>query len=84
LRTHGNLALGWSIFGIEWAAVVAGMVFKIWTTGRYRYLSTVAYVIMGWVVIVAIVPVARALGGLGTMWLALGGGLYTLGTVFYL
>jgi hemolysin III len=84
LRTHGNLALGWSIFGVEWSAVVAGMVFKIWTTGRYRYLSTVAYVIMGWVVIVAIVPVARALGGLGTMWLALGGGLYTLGTVFYL
>jgi hemolysin III len=36
------------------------------------------------VVVVAIVPIVRALGGFGTMWLALGGALYTLGTVFYL
>lgn len=84
LRTSGHAAMGWTIFGIEWAAVVAGILFKVWTTGRYRYLSTLAYVIMGWVVIIAIVPVARALGGLGTMWLAVGGGLYTLGTLFYL
>ena len=84
LRTSGNAAMGWTIFGIEWAAVVAGILFKIWTTGKYRYLSTLAYVVMGWVVIIAIVPVARALGGIGTMWLAVGGGLYTFGTVFYL
>ena len=84
LRTSGNAAMGWTIFGIEWAAVVAGILFKIWTTGKYRYLSTLAYVVMGWVVIIAIVPVSRALGGIGTMWLAVGGGLYAFGTVFYL
>jgi hemolysin III len=84
LRANGHAALGWTIFGIEWAAVIAGIIFKVKTTGRFRYISTLAYIVMGWVVIFAIVPVARALGGMGTMWLAIGGGLYTFGTVFYL
>ena len=77
-------AMGWTIFGIEWAAMIVGIVFKVRTTGRFRVVSTLAYIVMGWVVIFAIVPIVKALGGLGTMWLALGGALYTLGTVFYL
>ena len=76
--------LAWTVFGIEWGMAVAGILFKIWTTGRFRYLSTSAYVIMGWVALAAIVPLIRSLHGLGTMWLATGGGLYTLGCVFYL
>ena len=76
--------LAWAVFGIEWGMAVAGILFKIWTTGRFRYLSTSAYVIMGWVAVAAIVPLIRSLHGLGTMWLATGGGLYTIGCVFYL
>lgn len=76
--------LAWSIFGIEWGMALVGIFFKIWTTGRFRYLSTSTYVIMGWVAIAAIVPLVRELHGLGTMWLATGGGLYTLGCIFYL
>lgn len=76
--------LAWTIFGIEWGAALAGIVFKLRTTGRFRFLSTSAYVVMGWVAITAIVPLVRTLHGLGTMWLAVGGGLYTLGCVFYL
>ena len=75
--THPGLA--WSIFGIEWGAALIGVIVKVWTTGRFRYLSTSAYVIMGWAAVTAIVPLIRALEGLGTMWLAVGGGLYTLG-----
>ncbi len=77
-------ALAWSIFGIEWGMALIGILFKVWTTGRFRYVSTSAYVIMGWVALAAIVPLVRALDGMGTMWLATGGGLYTLGCVFYL
>ena len=80
----GHPVLAWTIFGIEWGAALVGILFKVWTTGRFRFLSTVAYVVMGWVAIAAIVPLARSLDGLGTMWLAVGGGLYTLGCVFYL
>ena len=76
--------LAWTIFGIEWGAALAGMAFKLRTTGRFRLVSTSAYVVMGWVAITAIVPLVRTLHGLGTMWLAVGGGLYTLGCVFYL
>ena len=79
-----NPALAWSVFGIEWGMVVAGIVFKLRTTGRFRYLSTAAYVVMGWVAIGAIVPLVRALHLEGSVWLFLGGGLYTLGCVFYL
>ena len=76
--------LAWTVFGIEWGMALAGIFFKIRTTGRFHYLSTSAYVIMGWVALAAIVPLIRSLHGLGTMWLATGGGLYTLGCVFYL
>ena len=84
LRAGGHAALGWTIFGVEWAACIAGVVFKAFTTGRYKYLSTGAYVAMGWMAIVALPWLLRDLGGYGTMWLTLGGGLYTLGCLFYL
>jgi len=77
-------ALAWTIFGVEWGAALAGMLFKVKTTGRFRYLSTSAYALMGWAALAAIVPLVRSLSGLGTMWLTLGGGLYTLGCIFYL
>ena len=76
--------LAWTIFGVEWGAALAGIFFKLRTTGRFRFLSTSAYVVMGWVALCAIVLLVRSLRGLGTMWLALGGGLYTVGCVFYL
>lgn len=77
-------ALAWSIFGIEWGATFLGILFKIRTTGKFRYISTFAYIVMGWAALMAIVPLVRQLQGLGTMWLLTGGGLYTLGCVFYL
>ena len=65
-------------------AALAGVLFKIKTTGRFRYLSTFAYAVMGWMAVIAAVPLARTLHGAGMAWLVIGGGLYTLGCVFYL
>ena len=79
-----NPGLAWTVFGLEWGMAVLGVVFKLRTTGRFRYVSTSAYLVMGWVALAAIVPLVRSLHGMGTMWLATGGGLYTLGCVFYL
>lgn len=76
--------LAWTVFGIEWGLTLVGVSFKAATTGRYRCVSTLSYVVMGWVAVLAIVPLIHALHGMGTMWLVLGGGLYTLGCVFYL
>ncbi len=80
----GNPVLAWSVFGVEWGATIAGVLFKVVTTGRFRIFSTLAYIVMGWMAVVAVVPLVRSLQGLGTMWLMLGGGLYTVGCVFYL
>ena len=76
--------LAWTIFGVEWAATIVGILFKVWTAGRFKFVSTVAYVVMGWMAILAIVPLIHSLHGMGTMWLMVGGGLYTLGSIFYM
>lgn len=76
-------AWGWALFGIVWAAAVAGIVFKLFWIDAPRWLSTSLYLIMGWLVVIAIVPVVRSLGGAGTGWLAAGGLFYTVGAVIY-
>jgi hemolysin III len=74
---------GWSLFGIVWSIAVLGVVFKfLWLTAP-RWLSTGLYIAMGWVVIVAIWPLSKALPHGGLFWLALGGLFYTVGAVIY-
>lgn len=76
-------ALGWSLFAAIWALALAGVVFKLFFTGRFRLLSTAIYVAMGWLVLVAIKPVMAALDAWTFGWLVAGGAFYTLGTFFY-
>jgi len=76
--------LGWTLFGVIWGLAVAGMVFKLFFTGRFRSLSTAVYIAMGWLVVVAARPIAEALPGSVLLWLAVGGIAYTAGTAFYL
>lgn len=74
---------GWSLFGIIWALAVAGVTMKFWFAGRFRVLSTLLYLAMGWLVVIALRPMLRAVPATG-LWLLLAGGLsYTLGTAFY-
>ena len=74
---------GWSLFGFIWGLAVAGVVFKLYFTGRFPRLSTAIYIAMGWLVVIAAGPLARALGP-GTLgWLLAGGITYTAGTLFY-
>ena len=76
-------SLGWWLFAAIWMLAVAGIVFKLFFTGRFKLLSTIIYVAMGWLVLTAIVPVFRALDGWTFGWLLAGGACYTLGTFFY-
>lgn len=77
-------AWGWSLFGVIWGLAVAGVVFKLFFTGRFKALSTAIYIAMGWLVVIAIVPLTRALDPLTLAWLVAGGVTYTLGTIFYM
>jgi hemolysin III len=74
---------GWSLFGVIWALAVAGIIFKCFTTGRWHFLSTTIYILMGWIVVVAIQPLLRALEWQGLLWLLAGGLFYTGGVVFF-
>ncbi|HWK90168.1 MAG TPA: hemolysin III family protein [Longimicrobium sp.] len=74
---------GWSLFGVAWGLAVAGVVFKLFFTGRFPRISTAIYIGMGWMAVVAIVPMLERLSGVTLAWLVAGGLAYTAGTVFY-
>ena len=74
---------GWGLFAAIWTLALAGVVFKLFYTGRFPRLSTLIYVAMGWLVLVALKPLLGALDGWTLGWLFAGGACYTLGTVFY-
>jgi hemolysin III len=74
---------GWSLFGGIWALAVGGIVLKVFGGVRFPILSTVLYLIMGWLVMIAIVPLWHRMPHAGFIWLTLGGLSYTLGVLFY-
>ncbi|MEK8128466.1 hemolysin III family protein [Paenibacillus filicis] len=76
--------LGWSLLGIVWGLALAGILFKMFFTGRFNVLSTLFYIGMGWMVLFAFKPLQQMLPEPGIAWLVAGGILYTLGTIFYL
>jgi hemolysin III len=74
---------GWALLGTVWGLAVLGGLQDLRPRSEARILSVVIYVVMGWIVLVAIVPLFKALGPAGFTWVAAGGVLYTVGIVFY-
>ena len=74
---------GWSLFGIVWGLAVLGGLQDLRPRNDARVLSVVIYLLMGWVAVVALVPLLQVLGVAGFAWLAVGGLFYTVGIVFY-
>lgn len=75
---------GWSLFGIVWFLALAGVVMKTFVAGKKdHWISTALYLAMGWLVVVALGPVMRALPPGGFAWLVAGGVFYTLGVAFF-
>jgi len=77
-------AWGWSLFGVVWGLAVSGIVFKLFFTGRFKLVSTLLYIAMGWIIVIAAKPMMKRLNPLTIAWLIAGGLAYTLGTIFYL
>ncbi len=74
---------GWSIFGVVWGLALAGIVIKIFFMNVPRWISTLIYLIMGWVCIVASYPIATSLQPACIAWLIAGGFFYSIGAVIY-
>ena len=75
---------GWSLFGTVWGLAALGILQELWIAKGARWLSLCIYLLMGWVALVAVVPLIRALSWSGFAWVAAGGLVYTAGIVFYL
>jgi len=79
---HG--VLGWTIFGVIWSLACVGVVLTIFFVQRFKLLSTICYIGMGWLILVCLKPLAAVLPTAGLGWLIAGGVFYTVGAVFYL
>lgn len=75
--------VGWTIFGVSWGLALIGIIFKVFYFGRYDRISTIAYVLMGWVIIFAIKPLIDELPLKGLLWLFGGGLAYSFGALLY-
>ena len=75
--------IGWMIFGASWGMALIGITLKLFFTGKYDVLSTLTYVVMGWIIVFAIKPLVNNLSYDGLVWLVAGGLSYTVGAILY-
>jgi len=75
---------GWVVFGIQWTIACIGIVFKVFYTGKYDLISTLMYVVMGWMIVIRWQDVVDSISSPALTLLIAGGLSYTVGIVFYL
>jgi hemolysin III len=75
---------GWSLFGVVWGLALLGILQETFVAQKNRKVSLLIYVTMGWVAIIALIPLVKVLSWAGFAWVAAGGLTYTFGIIFYL
>jgi hemolysin III len=78
---HG--AFGWTLLGIIWGLAIAGMVLKAFFKTAHPILSTTLYLLMGWLLVIAVKPLVAGMPTAGLLWLIGGGLSYTFGVAFF-
>ena len=78
-----NPALAWAVLGCEWGAAAVGAAFTAIDLKRYGVFSMCCYLVMGWLIVLVIVPTVRAITMAGFAWLLAGGIAYTVGAILY-
>jgi hemolysin III len=74
---------GWTLFGLVWSIAVVGVTLKALDRLSHPWLSTGLYLVMGWLVVIAAVPLVERVPLPGLAWLMAGGLAYTAGVVFF-
>ncbi len=77
-------AWGWSILSVVWGLAVIGIVVTAIFGARFSTFSTAIYLLMGWLILIAIKPLWSHISANALVWLVSGGLAYTAGVVFYL
>ena len=84
LMVHIQGTLGWSVLALIWTLAISGILYKVFFFYNSDLLSTLAYIVMGWISLSFMHPLYLAVGWQGVGLLLLGGVLYTVGALFYL
>lgn len=74
---------GWSLLSSIWVLTVAGIILTIVWLDAPRWFSTSVYALLGWIAVIAVVPLIRSISAAGMAWVAAGGLLYTVGAIIY-
>ena len=78
---HG--AWGWTLFGIIWGLATAGLTLKVFNKLEHPVISTGLYLVMGWLILIAVKPLYALVPIQGLLWLLIGGICYTIGVAFF-
>lgn len=74
---------GWTLFGIVWGLTLAGIILKIFAMRKLKWLSTMVYLLMGWVILIAVKPLLQRVPQSFLIWMLAGGFAYSFGVIFY-
>lgn len=76
-------SLGWPLFWTVWAIAGFGLILKLFFTGKFETISTLLYLLMGWLIIFDFNNLSELIGPNGLILFVAGGAFYTLGIIFY-
>ncbi len=76
-------AWGWTLLGLVWGLAVIGVVLKVLNRLSHPIISTLLYLLMGWLILIAVDPLFTYVPVAGLIWLVAGGLAYTAGVAFF-
>ncbi len=74
---------GWVMFGLIWGAALSGIILNAINVEKFRKISMIFYICMGWAIVFSIKDIAASVAVPGLVFLFVGGIVYTVGIVFY-
>ena len=76
-------ALGWTIFGVIWGCAILGVLLNAIDVDKFNIPSFILYLVMGWMIVISFNTLANIIATPGLVLLIVGGGVYTIGSIFY-
>jgi hemolysin III len=76
-------AIGWTLLGLVWGLAVTGVALKAFERMSHPIISTGLYLLMGWLIVIAVHPLTARVPASGLLWLVSGGLAYTVGVAFF-